>query len=348
MYKNLTIRQISVYISLAVCLGQVLTFVALFYEEIKDVPLWKLTLLSFVSLAFSYAIVVFLVERYFFRKIKLIYKIISGSKDSLKDTGGISKSSSFQSINQKVEEWTNQTQEELTSLKSMEAYRQRYLGDVSHELKTPLFTIQGYLYTLLEGGLYDEKINKKYVTRAIQNVERLQDIVEDLEMINELEAEDYDKLHTSFNLKELTDEVISDLELKASEKKINLGYKAGADTSFIVLGDKNQIRQVFNNLISNSIKYGKESGRMKISFYDLHKKILIEISDDGVGIDESDQKRVFDRFYRADRSRSRKIDGSGLGLAIVKHILEAHNQKITLRSTVGKGSTFGFTLDKGR
>jgi len=348
MYKNLTIRQISVYISLAVCLGQVLTFVALFYQEIKDVPLWKISLLAFVSLAFSYAIVVFLVERYFFRRIKLIYKIISGSKDSLKDTEGLSKSSSFQSINQKVEEWTNQTQEELTSLKSLEAYRHRYLGDVSHELKTPLFTIQGYLYTLLEGGLYDEKINKKYVTRAIQNVERLQDIVEDLELINELESEDYDKLHIAFDLKDLTDEVFSDLELKAAERRIRFEYKSGADTSFKVVGDKNQIRQVFNNLISNSIKYGKEGGRTRISFYDLHQKILIEVSDDGVGIEESDQKRVFDRFYRADKSRSRRIDGSGLGLAIVKHILEAHNQKITLRSTVGKGSTFGFTLDKGK
>ncbi len=346
MYKNLTIRQIAFYISLTVCLGQVLTLVGLFYNEIEHVSFWKIFLLIIGSIAFTYSVVVFLVEKYFFRKIKLIYKIISGSKDSLQDTEGIENASKFQTINDKVEEWTNKTNAELTTLKSLEVFRKRYLGDVSHELKTPLFTVQGYLYTLLEGGIYDEKINTKYVKRALDNVERLQDIVEDLEMINDLESNDSERLFTNFDLKNLTDEVMSDLELKAAKKNITLEYKGGADTSFRASGDKNQIRQVFINLITNSIKYGKDGGKTKISFYDLHKKVLVEISDNGIGISELDQKHIFNRFYRVDKSRSKQIEGSGLGLSIVKHILEVHGQKITIRSTIDKGSTFGFTLDK--
>ena len=346
MYKNLTIRQIAFYISLTVCIAQLLTLVGLFYHEINGVSFWKIFFLIIGSIALTYSVVVFLVEKYFFRRIKVIYKMISGSKDSLKDTDGISRASTFKSINEKVEEWTTKTNAELSSLKSMEIFRKRYLGDVSHELKTPLFTVQGYLYTLLEGGLYDDKINTKYIKSALRNVERLQDIVEDLEMIHELEANESETFFTTFDIKTLTDDVISDLKFKANEKRIAIDYKNGADTSFRAKGDKNQIRQVFINLISNSIKYGNEGGRTKISFYDLDKKVLIEISDNGIGIAEPDQKHIFNRFYRVDKSRSKEVEGSGLGLSIVKHILERHGQKISIRSTIKTGSTFGFTLDK--
>jgi len=210
-----------------------------------------------------------------------------------------------------------------------------------------LFSIQGYLHTLLEGGLYDEAVNEKYIKRALKNTDRLQSIVDDLELISQMETESEPLEHVDFDIKELVGEAFNDLELLATESQILLDFKPGADKGYIVKADKEKIRQVLINLINNSIKYGKEGGRTKVSIYDMEEVVLVEISDDGIGIKEEDVKHVFDRFYRADKSRSQTIKGTGLGLAIVKHILEAHKQKITIRSTYGKGSTFGFTLKKG-
>jgi len=345
MFKNLTIRFISIYISAVVSLVLFLIAILLFFIGPYGIPLWKMLVYFLGVMVTTYVMVSFLVERYIFRKIKLIYKIISGSKDSLEDTGEILATTTMEDIDDKVQAWTAQTQDEITSLKSLENYRKRYLGDVSHELKTPLFSISGYLYTLLEGGLYDDKINKNYLNRALQNVERLQAIVEDLEQINQLD--DPSGLNqTYFDLKGLVIDVFQDLELKSKEKNITLGFKPGADREVKVYADKDQIKQVLINLLNNSIKYGKEGGRTKVSFYDMDERMLVEVSDNGLGIDEKDVKHIFDRFYRTDKSRSRQEGGSGLGLSIVKHILEAHNQNITVRSTPGKGSTFGFTLAK--
>ena len=273
--------------------------------------------------------------------------MITDSKDSLKDVKDLdSVNTSLEDVNEKVVEWAEETEKEISSLKSLESYRKKYVGDISHELKTPIFTIQGYLYTLLEGGLYDENINKKYLERAVSNLARLQTIVEDLEMINQLESEAGLLEYTKFNIKELVEEVFRDLEMQAEEKKIKLLFKPGANQGFTVYADRNKMHQVFINLIKNSIKYGNEEGRTKVSFYDMDERILVEVSDDGIGVKEEDMKHLFDRFYRADKSRSRQVGGSGLGLAIVKHIMEAHKQKITVRSTPGLGSTFGITIQK--
>jgi len=289
----------------------------------------------------------FLFETYIFRKIKLIYKIISDSKDSLKEAPSLeSNQTTIEDVNDIVEEWADEKQKEITSLRSLEDYRRKYVGDISHELKTPLFSIEGYLHTLLEGGLHDQNINEKYLSRAMVNVERLQSIVDDLEMINRLESQLGEFKFQPFNLKTLVEEVFSDLELMAAEMKIELIFKPSASKSFKVNGDKENIRKVFINLINNSIKYGKEQGRTKVSFYDMEDLVLVEISDNGIGIAEDDLKHVFDRFYRADKSRSNHIPGTGLGLSIVKHIMEAHQQSINVRSTIEKGSTFGFTLKK--
>lgn len=319
----------------------------LFFSDAFDADPLKMAMYSLGSFILCYSIVRFLAEKYIFRKIKLIYKVISDSKNSLKNQDMTSNNTSLEDVNETAVEWAISTNKEISSLKLLENYRKQYLGDVSHELKTPLFSIQGYLLTLLEGGIYDDKINKKYLKRATENVDRLQAIVEDLEMINLLESgEILNK--TTFDVKQLSQSVFNDLKFQAGEKEISLVFKPGADTSFLVHADQERIRQVLINLISNSIKYGNQDGKTKVSFYDMDERILVEVSDDGIGISDKDLKHVYDRFYRAEKSRSREVGGSGLGLAIVKHIIEAHEQTLSLRSTDGKGSTFGFTLDKSQ
>ena len=313
-----------------------------------ELPIIKATIYSLISLFIIYLLVRFLTEKFIFRKIKLIYKVISDSKDSLKGVEDVMNSNtSFENVNDTVVQWAKTKENEISSLKSMENYRKEYLGDISHELKTPLFSIEGYLHTLIDGGVYDEKVNIHYLQRAISNVNRLRTIVDDLEMINQLESNLSTLDIQRFDIKELTEEVFKDLEIQAKTSHIQLTFKDGASKSFYVSADKEKIRQVFVNLISNSIKYGIEEGRTKVSFYDMDERILVEISDNGIGINQEDLKHVFDRFYRADKSRNRAIGGSGLGLSIVKHIIEVHKEKLTLRSTYGLGSTFGFTLKKG-
>ncbi len=314
-------------------------------------PLWSYILYAILSFLVTYFIVIYLFEKFVFRKIKLIYKVISGSKDSLsKVTDFEDKTTTLDNVNQTVIDWANAKDAELAQLKSLEEYRKRFVGDISHELKTPLFSIQGYLYTLIEGGLYDDQINVKYLKNALRSSDRLQSIVDDLETINELESEAAILNYQDFDIKELCSEVFSELEMMAQGCGIELMYKSNASNSYKVYADREKLRQVFVNVINNSLKYGKQNdgGVTKVRFYDMEDVILVEISDNGIGIEEEAMKRVFDRFFRADVSRSQNVKGSGLGLSIVKHIIEVHNQKITVRSTYGKGSTFGFTVQKSK
>jgi len=258
----------------------------------------------------------------------------------------MNEKASFDKIEDEVTEWANTTRDEIKSLKSLETYRKNYVGNISHELKTPIFAIQGFLHTLIEGGIYDENINLKYLKRAAANTDRLKTIVDDLDLISKLE-QNADLLHfESFDILDLTKELISELQIHSDDRNITISIKEPINFNTQVNADKNSIRQVLTNLIINSIKYGKENGTTRIGFYDLEDSILLEISDDGIGIAEEHFKHLFDRFYRVDHSRSRMMGGSGLGLSIVKHIIEAHKQTINLRSTVNVGSTFGFTLEK--
>lgn len=302
------------------------------------------TIMAAIMLMTNFLIVRFFLEKYVFRKIKLIYKLIYDSKKdkTIKDINA----ESLADVNAKVMEWAESTKQEIATLKSLEEYRKNYVGNISHELKTPIFSIQAYLHTLIEGGLYDENINKDYLQRAADNTERLQNIVEDLDVITKLESGQAELDIKKFDLRELVRDIFLDLKAIAKKKRITLQLKEGASQSFFVLADREAIRQVFTNLIINSIKYGKEGGMTKVSFYDMETEILTEISDNGIGIEEKHLKHVFDRFYRVDSSRSRKQGGSGLGLSIVKHIIEAHDQNINVRSTYNVGSTFGFTLKK--
>ncbi len=313
-----------------------------------NISLWWIPLILISHIVISYVIVKSLLERYVFRKIKLIYKFIYESKlgpSSAKQPIHFNETS-IEDVNLEVIEWGKKKEKEIETLKTLENYRKNYVGNISHELKTPIFSIQGYLHTLLDGGLYDHNINVKYLERAAINVDRLQNIVEDLEVISKLESGQAFLDIKPFDIKNLIDEVINDLQVVAAEKSISLKYKENADQHFTVLGDRESIRQVLNNLIVNSVKYGKDKGVTRISLYDVDQNVLIELSDNGIGIEEKHLKHLFDRFYRVDASRSRSQGGSGLGLSIVKHIIEAHNQTIHVRSTPGVGSTFGFTLKK--
>lgn len=298
----------------------------------------------------AFGIISIYLEKFIFRKIKLIYKVINSSKlggnPNLSDKD-FYKSNSLYEVDKQVATWAKDTADELETLKSLENYRRTFLGNVSHELKTPLFSIQGYLLTLLEGAMYDEKVLHKYLKKAAKNADRLNSIITDLEYITSLETDGPPFDYKSFDIKALILEVIDDIPPQATVKNISFDFKTEDLLDNTVYADINSIRQVLSNLLINSIKYGKENGTTSIGLFDIDEDtMLIEVSDNGIGIEEKHHKHLFDRFFRVDKSRNRNIEGSGLGLSIVKHILEAHHQTVRVRSTPGVGSTFGFTLSK--
>lgn len=252
----------------------------------------------------------------------------------------------FHRLNRALMKWSEKTEDQIEELKKAENYRREFVGNVSHELKTPIFNIQGYVHTLLEGGLEDENISKKYLEKAVKNVERLSAIVEDLEAISQLETGQLQLNYERFDLKRLANDVIDSLEITAKERNITLDQETVNQPNVLVMGDIGRIRQVLTNLLSNSIKYGKAGGQTIIRLHDEEERVKVEIADDGIGIDKDHLPRLFERFYRVDKSRSREQGGTGLGLSIVKHILEAHGQSIEVDSEPGKGTTFWFYLDK--
>lgn len=297
-------------------------------------------LLAIILLILFFFSIFYLLKFQFYEKIKIIYKNIY----KFKGTSNISDLN-LENANIEAEEWANQQEEEMLRMKENENYRREFIGNVSHELKTPIFNIQGYIQTLLDGGLEDKDVNMKFLKRANVSVDRMINIVEDLEVISRLETDDNELEFENFNVVQIINEAFDQLELKASEMNIKLEL-SNESSSPIVYADKNKIQQVFMNLISNSIKYGKKDGKTTVRLFDMTDKTLIEVADNGIGIDEDSLNRLFERFYRVDKNRSREIGGTGLGLAIVKHIIEAHQQTINVRSTVNIGSTFSFILEK--
>ncbi|NQU35092.1 MAG: ATP-binding protein [Bacteroidetes bacterium] len=286
------------------------------------------------------------INMFFNEKIKVIYKTIGQlqSKPGSKSKKN-SKSDVLDIVNQVVLRWSEEKKQEIEELKEMAAYRREFLGNVSHELKTPVFNIQGYIHTLLEGGLEDETINIKFLQKTVKSVNRMIALVEDLEEIAKLESSNLRLKEEVFNLFELTNEVIDFMEQKAIENNTTITINNTLSKSIKVKADKKRIRQVLINLIDNAIKYGNtKNAWIKISFYNFDENCLIEVQDNGIGIPEKYIVRVFERFYRTDQSRSRDKGGTGLGLAIVKHIIEAHRQTISVRSNVSVGTTFSFTL----
>jgi two-component system, OmpR family, phosphate regulon sensor histidine kinase PhoR len=308
-------------------------------------PLWLIISLSGVLFAFSYYLSKYAIERFIYQKIKLIYKTIHDFRSS--KASKVDRTESLESVNESVLEWGAHQRTEIEELKKMAAYRREFLGNVSHELKTPIFNIQGYVLTLLDGGLEDETINKEYLLRTERSINRLIAIVEDLEEISKLESGELKLIMQRFDIAELSRDVVEFLEMKARKNNATITVENQFDKPVIIKADKKRIRQVLINLIENAIKYGdKDHNNILIRFFDMDKNFLIEIKDNGPGISEENMPRVFERFYRTDKGRSRDQGGTGLGLAIVKHIIEAHNQTITVRSKLGQGTTFAFTLAK--
>jgi two-component system phosphate regulon sensor histidine kinase PhoR len=300
--------------------------------------------------ALSYFLVLFILNRYINDKIQPIYKTIrevpiSGKKGKLL---GKFSSTNISDVQKEVEEWAKNQTEEITRLKDLERYRKEFVGNVSHELKTPIFNIQGYVLTLLEGGIDDPKINILYLQRTEKSIDRMISIVEDLESITKLESGELKLNFVNFDLVKLTEEVFELAQMLAHERNITLEFATKSEKPVMIYADRKRIMEVLNNLVGNGIKYGKKKGHVKVGFYDLHETILIEVSDNGIGMDKSDLSRVFERFYRVDKSRSREQGGTGLGLSIVKHIIEAHDQTINVKSIVDKGTTFTFTLQKAK
>jgi two-component system, OmpR family, phosphate regulon sensor histidine kinase PhoR len=289
----------------------------------------------------------FSLKQFIYSKIRLVYKSIHSTKAQKGQiTPPETSRKMLEDIEKEVEGWQMEKNRELEHLKQLEQYRREFIGNVSHELKTPLTNIQGYVLTLLDGGLEDPVVNREYLKRTEKSVDRLIRIVEDLDEISQLESGQMQLKVTRFDLVELTREVVEFLDVKARECQVEM-IISRQEKPLIVEADKEKIRQVLINIIHNSIRYkAGDSGRTKIAFFDMDENILTEITDNGIGIDRDDLPRVFERFYRTLRGRTASKKGKGLGLAIVKHIIEAHDQTINVRSTVGVGTTFGFTLKK--
>jgi len=265
---------------------------------------------------------------------KRLTKLISGKTDIIAE------------VDQEVKQWAEDKLAEIDRLRDLEKYRKDFVGNVSHELKTPIFNIQGYILTLLDGGLEDPKINRLYLERTEKSIDRMISIVEDLESITKLESGEMKLNMEPFDLLKLTEEVF-ELELRdANGRRISMNLNVKANKPIIVRADKKRIFEVISNLVGNAIKYGKKGGNVNVGFYDMDKMVLVEVSDDGIGIEKKDLIRIFERFYRVDKSRSRMQGGTGLGLSIVKHIIEAHEQTIHVKSQTDKGTTFTFMLEK--
>jgi len=298
-----------------------------------------------ICFAFCFFIIQFRVERFIYKRVKKIYDDVTLL--DISDFHNYPITTDMATLTKEIEKFATNKKLEIETLKIRENYRKEFIGNVSHELKTPLFTVQGYILTLLDGAMEDKSIRKKYLNRAGKGVERLIYIVKDLDMITRLEAGDLNLDKEEFDIIELVESVFELLEMKAAKKQISLAFDMTYAKPIMVLADKERIQQVLTNLIVNSIKYGREKGTTEISIENLiRNKVIVRVTDNGEGIEKENIPRLFERFYRVDKSRARKEGGSGLGLSIVKHIIEAHNEKIYVESEYNVGSEFSFTLEK--
>lgn len=308
---------------------------------------WLLLPFLVIVFVFSFLIVQFRAERFIYKHVKKIYDDLTILESSNISSGSIT--TDMRTLTEEIDKFARDKKIEIETLKVREEYRKEFLGNVSHELKTPLFTVQGYILTLLDGAMNDKNLREKYLERASKAIERLGYIVNDLDMITKLEVGDLSLNLEVFDMVELIKNVFEMLEMKASKKNITLTFDTDYFKPILVYADKERMQQVVINLIVNSIKYGSEKGTTEVSIENLIKnKVIVRITDNGEGIEKRHIARLFERFYRVDKSGSRKEGGSGLGLSIVKHIIEAHNEKIYIESEFGVGSEFSFTMEKAK
>ena len=327
-------------------LGMVLCFGVLLLYGVQA-PIQAYALGAVGLFALSITIIYGVIERFIYQKIRIIYKNIHRFKSTKGRTQDVQMNEDvMQKVQNDVMDWATERIEEISQLKEQDSFRKDFIGNLAHELKTPIFNIQGYILTLLEGALEDPDHNRKFLMKAAKNVDRMATLVEDLDIVTKIEGGSLELDMEEFNLGDLVRDILEELEPRAKRNNIAMEFLEENRAPFMVIGDAPKVGQVLTNLISNSLRYGKEDGTTQVRFFDMEDQILVEVADDGIGMTEEHLPRIFERFYRVDKSRSRNAGGTGLGLSIVKHIIEAHGQSISVRSTQGKGSTFSFTLAK--
>ncbi|SDD93334.1 sensor histidine kinase [Niabella drilacis] len=340
--KNLSPRKLSFYTALG--LATPISLIDYVFEQ-----KWQPAVASFfVVLIGGYLLVSFVLERFIYRKIKVIYKFIYQTKATRRQETYykyILPKKSLDEVAVDVENWAQENQQKVATLQANEEFRREFLQNLSHEFKTPVFAIQSYVETLLAGDMIDPVISRKFLEKTSTNVERLTNLLQDLDEISSLERGEITIVKRNFVIQDLLKDSFEGISIKAEQKNIHFSIKKGCEGPIMVNADKEKIRQVVINLLENAIKYGKINGSIKAGIYKTDdRRILVEISDDGVGIAEKSLPRIFERFFRTETGRSMDVTGSGLGLAICKHIIEAHQQTIHIRSTEGVGTTIGFTL----
>jgi len=339
--RNLTLVIALLFTALA---GLAIWLVGYFFSGSLNIIQFIITLL--IIFLGSWAILYKLLEEFIYDKIKLIYRNMPSLKverETLKPDMNIDV---LEEVNEEVTGWAEDRMAEIRDLREKESFRKEFVGNVAHELKTPIFSIQGYILTLLEGALEDPNFNRKFLKKAAKSAERMAMLVEDLDTITQFESGNLKLDLERLDIVELTREVMDGRDREAEEKQSTLQFSKPYSQPIYVRADGFRISQVLTNLITNSINYGKEGGKTTLHFYELENQILVEVEDDGPGISRAHQLRLFERFYRVDKSRARHQGGTGLGLAICKHIIEAHKQSISVRSEPGKGAVFSFTLKK--
>jgi two-component system phosphate regulon sensor histidine kinase PhoR len=347
-FKIVSHRLLALQIAIISALCLAIVLVGLHFVDSEYTVLVSV-LAFFVMLVAMYFITRQLIRRFVIEKVRPIYKIIRSAqtprfKEVVKASDNLIAKAA-----EDAEEWAKKKEEELDFLKRQENFRKEYIGNVAHELKTPIFTIQGYVSTLLDGGLYDESINRQYLERTDKVIQRMTSIVKDLDAISRLESGELKMEYTTFNIIDLVNEIFEAQEYLAKERSVTLNLEMQQPKALMmVYADRTRINMALSNLVTNAIKYNKpEGGSVRVRFFDMDNRWLIEVSDTGIGIPQEYQDRIFERFFRVDKSRSREQGGTGLGLAIVKHVVEAHGETITFKSTLNQGTSFSFTIKKG-
>ncbi len=341
--KNLSPRLLALFTAVIIASANTLLSIIIRPEWYIAAGVFAVTFIVIYSLYY------YTIQHFIYRKIKLIYKFIYHTKATKKEEffyNNILPQKSIEEVSMDVQRWAIQKRAEIDILQKNEQFRKEFLSNLAHELRTPIFTVQGYVDTLLGGALKDPEVNVKFLTNASKSIDRLVQLVDDLNQISKLESGRIPIVQESFVIQDLIKDVYEELSLQAKEKHVIFEFKKGTERPLVVYADKQKIKQVLVNLVENALKYGSEGTTVTAGCYEIDdRNVYVEISDDGPGIAEEHLPRIFERFYRADRSRSRIIGGTGLGLAIVKHIIEAHGQTVNVRSKLGVGSSFGFTLE---
>lgn len=347
--NNLKIPTLTLVLSSISALGQTFIIAFISYKISGHFDL-SISLLSFfITFIISFFIIYVVYNDIIFRKIDRLYELVKqqqpkeipNTEFQLEEVDAITR------LEDEIKKLAQERTKEVEQYKNLDSYRKEFLGNVSHELKTPIFNIQGYLSTLIDGGINDPEINIEYLKRADRSVDRMIHIIDDLETISQLEIGALELDVEVYDIAQQVKDIFEALELQASKKNIRLQLAKKYDKPLLVKADKFRVRQVLVNLITNSIKYGKENGKTIITLNLFDEQVIVEIKDNGIGIAEKHLPRLFERFYRVDKGRSREQGGTGLGLAIVKHIIEAHNQTIDVTSTLNEGTTITFTLERG-